>query len=190
MAVVELHDEPLDLPYRRLLPSAAVLGEAVVLEHDAARLAVPSGRCRLIHTVAHAQLANHAYLYGHLVLRELLDFARLHDAFAHEIDWSEFARRFASCRAATALEFHLLAAECLLDVPIDPRVCISRAARVLYRRALWQASHPAWSRLSTRLLRPYLLLRRSLSDAVLRRRLLRSFGDRTWYRRQWRMFRG
>jgi hypothetical protein len=190
LAAVELHDEPLDVLCRRLLPPEAVLGSAVVFERGGAKLAVPSGRCRLIHAIAHAQLADHAYLYGHLGLRELLDYARLHEAFAHETDWGEIARLFAASGAATAFEFHLLAAERLLAVPVDARVRISGAARALYRRALWQAGHPAWSRCGARLLRPCLLLRRSLSDAMLRRRLVRSLGDWTWYRRQWRMFRG
>jgi Uncharacterised nucleotidyltransferase len=188
IAIVELHDEPLDLPYRRLLASHIVFGETIMIRSGAAKLAVPSARCRLIHAVAHPQLADHAYLYGKLPLRELLDFARLHEAFAYEIDWREFARHFAACGAATALEFHLLAANRLFKIPIDPHVRISTAARALYRRALWQAGHPTWSRLGTRLLRPCLLLRRSLSHDVLRRRLVRNLGDWRWYRRQWRMF--
>jgi hypothetical protein len=188
IAAVELHDEPLDLPYRRLLPPAAVLGDALVMERGGAKLAVPSGRCRLIHSVAHAQLADRAYFYGHFGLRELMDFARLHEAFAPETDWAGLVRLFAACRAQTALEFHLLAAERLLKVPIDPHVRISAPARALYRRALWQVGHPAWSRAGGRLLLSCVLLRRSLSDAALRGRLVRSLGDRTWYRRQWRMF--
>jgi hypothetical protein len=190
VAFVELHHELLDLPYRRLLPSSAVFSEAVILEHDAAKLAVPSVQCRLIHAVAHAQLADHAYLYGCFPLRELLDFSRLHDVFAHEIDWNEFARWFATCGAKTALEFHLLAAERLLNVAIHPGMRVSRTARALYRRALWQVGHPTLSRIGSRLMRPYFLLQRSLSDAVLRRRLFRNLGDWGWYRRQWRMFVG
>jgi hypothetical protein len=189
-AVVELHGEPLDIPHRLLLPPEAVLDSAVVFERGGTKLAVPSNRCRLVHSIAHAQLANHAYVYGHLALRELLDFARLHDTFADRIDWGDLARHFATCGAATALEFQLFSAQRLLGVPVDPNVRVSRATRALYRRALWQVGHPASARLSGRLLRPYLLLRRSLSDARLRRRLVRSLGDRTWYRRQWRMFRG
>jgi hypothetical protein len=58
--------------------------------------------------------------------------------------------------------------------------------RVLRSRAV-AVGHPRWSQLSTRLLRPYRLLQRSLSGAVLRRRLMRSVADRTWYQRQWRI---
>jgi hypothetical protein len=189
LAAVELHSEPLDLPYRRLLPAAEVWRAVVVLERGAVKLAVPSGSCRMVQTVAHAELADQAYLYGQLPLREILDFARLYEVFASEIDWSAFAQRFAAGGFATALEFHLLAAKRLLGVPIDPSIRISATTRVLYRRALWQLDHPTWSWLGARLLRPYVLLRRSLSDAVLRRRLLRNLGNGTWYRRQWNMLR-
>jgi hypothetical protein len=187
IAAVELHREPIDAPYRGLLTSKEVFDDAIVVEKAGAKLAVPSARCRIIHAVAHAQLADQNYFLGRLPLRELLDFAHLHNTHGQVIDWGEFAKRFANCRAA--LEFHLLAAERLLNVPIHPSVRISWAAKAFYQRAVWQIDHPGWSRFSTRLLRPYLLLRRSLSDAALRRRLLRNLGDRAWYRRQWRMLR-
>jgi hypothetical protein len=190
VAVVELHHELFDLRYRHLLPPAAVFSEAVILEYGAAKLAVPSGQGRLIHAVAHAQLADHAYLYGRFPLRELVDFARLHDAFAHDIDWSELARRFAACGAETALAFHLLAAKRLLNVAIHPSVRVSRTAESLYRRALWQVDRPTLSRIVGRLLRPYFLLWRSLSDAVLRRRLFRNLRNREWWRRRWHMLFG
>jgi hypothetical protein len=189
IASVELHDEALDLPYRRLLPASEVLASSVLVERGTAKFAVPSGQCRMIHAIAHAQLSDHAYVYGQLPLRELLDFAKLEETFRHTLDWVEIARRFAESGTATALGFHVLAAERLLGVPNEGRVPVSATARAFYRRALWQAGHPAWSRLATRLLRPHLLLCRSLSDAALRRRLLRSLGDASWYRRQWRMFR-
>jgi Uncharacterised nucleotidyltransferase len=188
VAAVEIHSEPLDLPYRSLLPAVEVLAQAVIIDRDAVKLAVPSGRCRMIQAVAHAQLADHAYTFGQLPVRELLDFMRLHEAFAPGIKWGELAARFASCGFTTALEFHVLAAERLLGVPIPPPIRISAITRALYQRALWQMGHPRWARFGVRLLRPWLLLRRSLSEAVLRRRLVRSLGSWTWYRRQWRMF--
>jgi hypothetical protein len=189
IAAVELHSEPLDAPCRRLLPATEVLRDTVAFQRGAVKLAVPSASCRMIQAVAHAQLADQAYVLGQLPVRELVDFARLHEAFAHEIDWPKVVQRFASCGFATALELHLLAVERLLGVPIEPAIRISATARALYQRALWQVGHPRWSRLSIRLLRPWLLLRRSLSDPVLRRRLVRSLGNWTWYERQWRMFR-
>jgi Uncharacterised nucleotidyltransferase len=189
IAAVELHSEPLDPPHRQLLPAGDVLRDVVVLQRGTVKLSVPSARCRMVQAVAHAQLADQAYIFGQLPVREFIDYARLHEAFAREIDWSEFVERFAACGFATALEFHLLAADRLFGVPIAPPIRISATASGLYRRALWQVGHPRWSRLGIRLLRPWVLLRHSLSDSVLRRRLLRNLGNWTWYRRQWRIFR-
>ncbi len=188
LAALELHSEPLDRPYQRLLPTGEVLHDAAVLQRGAVKLAVPSAYCRMVQAVAHAQLADQAYIFGQLPLRELIDFSRLYEAFAPEIDWRRLLQRFATSGFATALEFHLLAAQRLFGVPIEPSIRISATTRVLYRRALWQVDHPRWSRLGIRLLRPWLLLRRSLSDPVLRRRLVRSLGNWRWYERQWRMF--
>jgi len=52
------------------------------------------------------------------------------------------------------------------------------------RRAVWQAGAPRVTDLTARLLRPPLLLRRSLSDQAHRRQLLRSLADRQWLERQ------
>jgi hypothetical protein len=187
---LELHSEPLYAPYQQLLPAAEVLRKSVVFQRGTVKLAVPSARCRIIHAIAHAQLADQVYVFGQLPVRDLVDFARLHAAFAREIDWHELMQRFASCGFRTALEFHVLAATRLFGVPIEPPIRVSATARALYQRALWQVGHPRWSRLGIRLLRPWLQLRRSLSDPVLRRRLLRNLGNWAWYERQWRMFRG
>lgn len=182
---VELHSEPLYLPYSRLLPAAEVLSEAVNLARGAVKFAVPSGYCRMVQAVAHAEIADQAYFYGFLPLRELVDFARLHRTYAHEVNWTEFMQRFSGCGCMTALGYHVLAAERLLGVPIEQSIRISGIARALYQRALWQVEHPHWTRRSTRLL----LFQRSLSNAMLRRRLVRNLGNWTWYQRQWRMFR-
>jgi len=96
ITAVELHSEPLDIPYRRLLPAEEVLREAVIFERGAVKLAVPSGRCRIVQAVAHPELADQAYLYGQLPLRELVDFMWLHQALAREIDWNEVVQRFAA----------------------------------------------------------------------------------------------
>jgi hypothetical protein len=186
-ACIELHVEPLDRPLRGLLGAAEVLAGAVAIHEGSAILAVPSPHCRVIHSVAHAQLADHGYVYGNLMLREFFDLAQFSRAFAGQIDWDAINGRFALFGSSTALGFHVLAAERLLDVQRDQRVQVSLAAKALYARARWQVDRPAWRNLHVRLLRPWLLLRRSLSLPVLRQRLLRKLGDGNWYRRQWRM---
>lgn len=185
IAAVELHSEPLYLAYTHLLPAAEVLSQAVILAREAVKFAVPPAYCRVVQGVAHAELADQAYFYGLLPLRELVDFARLHQTYAHEVNWSDLVQRFAGCGCLTALEYHVVAAARLLAVPIEQPIRVSRIARALYRRALWQVEHPQWTRRSTRLL----LFRRSLSERTLRRRLMRNLGDLTWYQRQWRTLR-
>jgi hypothetical protein len=187
---VELHVEALDYPYERLLGPAEIFKTALTLNCGGASLAVPSPQARTVHAIAHAQLSNHDYVYGSLALRELVDFAHLCRIYKNDIDWADIRRRFAECRAVTALGYHALAAKTLLGVPVDPEVRTSATARVLYRRAAWQVSAPGLLDLGIRLLRPWLLLRRGLSRATLRKRLLQSLCDLTWYRRQWRMLRG
>ena len=54
--------------------AAEVLRDAVILQRGAVELAVPSARCRMIQAVAHAQLADQAYIFGQLPVRELVDF--------------------------------------------------------------------------------------------------------------------
>jgi len=189
-ASVELHVEPLDKPYRSLLDPSEIFDEAVMLHQGLAKLAVPSPQCRLIHAIAHTQLANHSYIYGQLPLREFVDFALFDQSYKHAIDWKRIVKRFSDFGAATALAFHLLAAERLLDVRIDENVGVPAMAKVFYRRAEWQTDHPKWLIFSIKLLRPWLLLWRSFSHPILKQRLFRNLRDRAWYSRQWRIMRG
>jgi hypothetical protein len=186
VAAIELHAEALDSPYDKLLAPAEIFATTSTLECGAS-LAVPSPACRIVHAITHAQLSDHDYLYGRLPLRELVDLALLDRAFRPQIDWPAIRGRFARCRATTALDFHLLAAERLLGVTIDDEAAKDATARVFCRRAIWQVSHPGARRLSERLLRPWLLLRRTLSRKVLRKRFVRNLRETAWYRRQWRM---
>jgi hypothetical protein len=120
-------------------------------------------------------------------MRELIDFALLDRAFKPHIDWPGIRRRFSRSRATTALDCHLLAAERLLGVTVDDGTARGALVEVFCRRAIWQVSHPRLLAVSERLLRPWLLLRRTLSRRVLRKRFVRNLRDAAWYRRQWRM---
>jgi len=189
-ASVELHVEVLDRSCSRLLGPAEVFATAASVETEGTRFAVPSPEHRLIHTIAHVQLANLDYILGRLALRELLDFALLSRAFAGAIDWDDIARRFSEHRGATALSFHSLAAQDLLGVRTPVRLRGGKVARILYWRAKRQADQPELLGLTVWLLRPLVLLIRALSRAPLRRRLLRNMTDPVWYRRQWSIIRG
>ena len=188
-ASLELHVEPLDLPYRRLLPANDIVASAAAWELEGARFAVPSPWSRIVHSIAHAELADRDYLLGRLPIRDLLDLALLTNP-PGGIDWALIRQRFNAIGAGAALHFHLLAAERLFGLPRNPPTPATTYARILYRRAIWQADRPGWSLIGERLLRPTHLLSRALSHPQLRRRLLRSLLDPAWLRRQWRMLSG
>ena len=62
----------------------------------------------------------------------------------------------------------------------------SWAARALFARLRWQSGTPQLAALEARLLRPFLLLGRSLSHAALRRQLALNPADRQWLQRRLR----
>jgi hypothetical protein len=154
---------------------------------DCARLTVPAAWCRLAHCVAHKQFVDHALVYGNLPLRDLLDSALL--ARSENIDFEAIGLRFSSRGARIALAFHLAATQRLLGGKIAEQGLLPWVERMLFRRALFLVAHPRLAAWIKRLLRPWLLLRRSLSHAALRRRLLRNLLNPTWYSRQWYMVR-
>jgi hypothetical protein len=186
-AAIELHTDPLDIQFRRLLPFADVSQHAVAMTIDGAHLAVPAAWCRLVHGVAHAQFADHAFIYGRLPLRDLLDTALLSQS--ETIDWDAVAARFPTRCAGAMLAFHLTATRRLLGGEIPAKLASTRFEGILFRRALVQVAHPSLPAWIESLLRPLLLLRRSLSHTALRRRLARNLLDPAWYWRQWRMVR-
>lgn len=157
---------------------------------DDARLALPSVQARLIIAVAHAQLSNHDYLYGELGLRELLDFFRICHRHEREIDWMDVVRRFKESNAQTALAFHLLAGRELLGIPIPQEFRVKLAGLMHHAVAMWQIDHPHFASMRTRLLRPGLQFRRSMSSSPLRSRLLQNVRDPAWLSRHLRLLLG
>jgi hypothetical protein len=189
-AAVELHARPIADPHGGLLSPDEIFATASPMHLGQAILAIPSARARIIHAIAHTQLADHGYLYGRLSLRELLDYALLCETAEDEVDWPDIRSRFEACGGATALGYQALAAQDLLGVRVPCEVRIGKLARMLYRIAIWQVSYPRLLDLKIRLLRPCLLLRRSLSSGILRKKLLGDLRDPIWYRRHWHFLRG
>jgi hypothetical protein len=185
-ATVELHARPIADPHAALLSSDEIFATASRTRIGGATLAIPSAQLRIIHSIVHAQLTDHDYLYGRLSLRELWDFALLCESAGDDVNWSEIRQRFVSCGGVTAMDYHVLAAQRLLDARVPRELPIGRLARMLYRIAIWQVSYPGLLALKIRVLRPCLLLRRSLSNALLRKKLLGDLLDPIWYRRHWR----
>ena len=182
-ASIELHVDPLDIQYGHFLSSSDVFQHAEHLTVGGARLAVPAAWCRLVHCIAHAQFSNHALIYGHVPLRDLIDTVLL--TRTGSIDWDAVSTRFASPLKRTALAFHLLAANRLLGAELAERPASRPIAELLFRRARFLLDHPHLDRWTEILFRPWLELWRSLGHPRLRRRFLRCLLDPAWRARQW-----
>jgi hypothetical protein len=135
-----------------------------------------------MHNVAHAQLNDHDYIYGIVSLRSFLDFSLLSQAHYNVLDWDEISRRFIANGCRYAWEYHLRWAR-HLGVQVPNLGASSRASQLLYQRALYHTKAPRMLGLNIRLLRPWILLRRELSDPDLRRQLVRKLATVTWWKR-------
>jgi len=192
LATVELHGQPLDLPWQPLLGAAELLATASPCRLGAAQLLLPSPPLRLVHALAHGALADRALALRRLPLRDLDDAARL-AARAEVWERAELARRFGAVGQGAALAAMIAALDDLLGravrLPALPGDWVRDGERLL-RRALKASRATRRAALGARLRRPWLLLGRSLGRSELRRRLLRMLLRPDWYRRQWRSLRG
>jgi hypothetical protein len=187
-AAIDLHFALLSPPHEALLPPAEVLAAAIPGQ-DALPLKLPTAHHRLIHNVAHAQLADSSLAFGQLELRQLLEFAALARQVTEPRAWSDTYERFARHRALLALEVQMLAAKELFDLPLPLPLRRLSPARALLARALWLESHPRVASWSDRSLRPVVQLARSLRQPALRRRFWRNLRSPAWRRRQLAMLR-
>jgi hypothetical protein len=180
-ATVELHSDVLAYPFANLLPAEETLASARRITCAGAIVGVPAPFARVVHLVAHAQLVDLGLAYGRVGLRQALDLAYLAERYRGELDWSAVHVRHGQ---AAALEVLLCAARRLVDAPVLQVKTPSLWAAMQCRRAVWQAGAPRVTGLTSRLLRPPLLLGRSLSDKAHRRQLLRNLADGEWLKRQ------
>jgi len=190
VAAIELHADVLAYPFGALLPADEVRRTARPVAGEGMALAVPSPLARVVHAVAHAQLVDLGLAYGRLELRSLLDVACLAERHGDELDWEGVQDRFARHRQAAALGVFLHAARRLVGAPLPEPPVRSRVVALLCRRALWQAGAPRAGAAMARLLRPPLLLSRSLSHRALRRQLVRNLVNPLWLKRHLRQLLG
>jgi hypothetical protein len=188
VAAIDMHREVLRYPDEGLLRAAEVVAESDRLELEGARLAVPSPTHQVVLNIAHAQIKDHAFLYGQFPMRAIYDLALIALRHRDEIDWQDVQERFASTWAQTAYECHCLAAYELLGIDM-PVVCDpGRKARMLHRHAKRLTGHPLMQKANSRVMRVLLLLCRELSHPELRLRLLLNMRSASWRRRNLRMF--
>lgn len=183
---IELHHDVLACPHGTFLTSKEMFASSLQVTKHGVRIALPSATHAVIHNIAHAQLNDHDSVYGRIDLRGLLDLALLSNVHAKAIDWDEVYRRFIDARHQTALEYHMHWAR-RLGAKVPSRSRMSVTSKLLYRRAAYQVLKPNLTGLSVRLLRPLVLLRRELSDSLLRRRLAGNLLTLEWWRRHLRM---
>ncbi len=183
LASIDLHGEVMEYPNQNVLTAHEVIAESEILTVAGARLGVPSITHQVVNNVAHAQLNDHAMVFGQFPLRALHDFSLMVNSAPDRIDWEWIRARFAAEGRSSELAFHCLAASRLMGTPVPAGVTPSRATNLLYRRAEYQVSRPGLQKHGSRVLRPLMLLRRELSDPALRIRLLRNMSDPAWWRR-------
>ncbi|MCG8688375.1 MAG: nucleotidyltransferase family protein, partial [Desulfobacterales bacterium] len=187
---IELHREVLAFPYGRILTADEMLTSAMPLEVEETRVAVPSPTCAMIHSIAHAQRGDHACLFGRIDLRGLLDIALIAEAHGDALDWHRIDHCLMRKGGRTAVKFGLRCARQLLGADVPETASTGAVSWLLYRRALYQAENPKFLSLSVRLLQPWTLLVRELSDSTLRRRLVRNMIDPDWWKRHVAMLAG
>jgi len=185
---VELHHNVLAHPHCDFITSEEMLSSAVQLSGHGVRIATPSSTYAAMHNVAHAQLNDRDYLYGRVDLRGLLDLSLISSVHGNKVDWDTINRRFVDTRHRHAFEYHLQWAR-HVGAKVPSFGSMSPTSKLLWRRALYQACKPQMLSLSIRLLRPFVLLRRELSEPLLRRRLVRNMLTLDWWKRHLGMLR-
>ncbi len=183
---IELHHSVLAHPHCDFLTSEEMLSSALQLSEHGVRVATPSPTYAAMHNIAHAQLADRDYLYGRVDLRGLLDLALLANVYGNRIDWNLINQRFIDARHRHAFEYHIQWGR-RLGAKAPSLSSISPTSKLLWRRAVYQARKPKMLSLSVRLLRPFVLLRRELSESLLRQRLVRNMLTLDWWKRHFRM---
>ena len=187
-APIDLHREVLGYPNTALLSASEVIEHSAVQDIDGVTVAVPSPTHRIVLNIAHAQLSDHAYAYGHLPLRAFQEFGLLLRQGSGAVDWRLVDEKFAAIGKSGAVAFHCLAAAETLKVEARPHYRPGRAASLRVMRARVLTDRPTMLRFWFRFVRVAVLMRRDLSDAELRERLLRNMRDSAWWRRHLLMF--
>lgn len=186
VAPVELHSEAVAYPHSDLLPSDEVVRDALHLDIKGATFAVPSAEHRIVHTVAHSQVADQNYLHGFIMMRQLVECLLLQRSAENKLDVTALEARFAAARVHLPFACQVLALNDLFDAdwPV-PRSCY-RIAWLFHKYGHGQIGRPRTASFLSRLIKPVSLLMRSLSDHRLRARLLQNLFKPAWLRRHWK----
>lgn len=140
-AALEIHVEFLNHTWRRLLPAAAILADALPLPGRGDGLRVPSVADRLVIVVAHAQLRDFGHYNGILPLRAVLDWTRL-AARATAADWARVEARFEEAGLAAVLDGFVRRLERIAGMPRPPALGASLGGALAEWRQDLAERHP------------------------------------------------
>ena len=96
---IELHHTVMPPPFARMLNAPDVLQSAHSITFRGMVLALPSPTHRVLHNVAHDQLADAAYARRTTSLRQLLDLTMIVRRHGEAIDWEELSVAFSGPKA-------------------------------------------------------------------------------------------
>lgn len=190
VAEVELHCDVLGYPHGDLLSAEDVFRDALHMEADDARFAVPSTEHRVIHTIAHSQVVDQNYLHGFIMIRQLIECLQLERISDPALDHTALQARFAAAGASLPFACQALALNRCFDANWPDAGSSGWAARFFHGYALAQINWPRTASFLSRMIRPMSLLKRSVFDQRLRARLRQNLFKPAWLRRQWRSLLG
>lgn len=182
----ELHSEIIAFPDGNLLTASEVLSNVHAIQLDGVRFGVPSVQNRMIHTIAHNQVTDRQYLHGFIHIRQFIECLLLQNISGPEINWHQIERRFASNGLHLPYACQIIAMKQLFNANIPTPQKSNWAGNLYLKRAILQLGHPRTTTTVSRILKSFSLLKRSLFDAKLARRLLRNVTRPDWFRRHWR----
>ncbi len=126
---IELHRQLIPRQYQNLIDADKVLSDSIPLAVGNARARIPSLSHRIIHNVAHAQLADQSYSLGNIQLRQLYDLVLLADKIQEE-EWLNIDSLFRRFGHSSALAGYLLAGRKYFDYSPPFEIHQTLAARL------------------------------------------------------------
>jgi hypothetical protein len=126
-AALELHVQPVDLPFVKLLSSEDVFSAAVRSSWGASDCLVPSPTQFVAHNVIHALLVNTRGKLERVSLRQLFECALAIQKYGDAVDWCALSRRFEANSEGRALRQYLALA----------RACFGQELPVHVQTDIW-----------------------------------------------------
>ena len=117
-STIELHVEPVDLPFFKLLSSDEFLRDAVTLKWRGGDCLIPSPTHFVAHNIIHSFLVNTRGKLEVISLRQLFEFVHASQTYSEQVSWTALVKRFDEPGYGSALRQYLaLANTCLGFTP-------------------------------------------------------------------------